>query len=399
MASLNAGHSKEIGEKLYAEQIRLLYSKSAKRPTLHLISLSILVAVVINHVNIVYIFTWALLLIGINVYRFVDINTTQKVINDITDIEGIHKRFSYSAGMIGAIYGIGIVCFFNYLPILNQVYLLLLIAVMTPAGLVSFSSDKLSFDMYVYPLLIPPIIWLFLQGQFEYFYIGICSIIYLCVVKKLFIWNYDTLTNAIRLKIENAHLLESLKIVNSRLEVLSVIDDLTNVANRRSLDETLEKEWLRAQRMKVPLSMLILDIDYFKEYNDEFGHQKGDECLTYIAKFMKESLSRSSDFVARYGGEEFCIIMPDTNMTGAIKLAEKIHSGIRDLKIPNPSSKVSKYLTVSIGLASTVPVDGDTHMDLIYTSDKALYKAKSDGRNIIRTKEMLDKNPKPQLVV
>ena len=225
--------------------------------------------------------------------------------------------------MIGAIYGIGIVCFFNYLPILNQVYLLLLIAVMTPAGLVSFSSDKLSFDMYVYPLLIPPIIWLFLQGQFEYFYIGICSIIYLCVVKKLFIWNYDTLTNAIRLKIENAHLLESLKIVNSRLEVLSVIDDLTNVANRRSLDETLEKEWLRAQRMKVPLSMLILDIDYFKEYNDEFGHQKGDECLTYIAKFMKESLSRSSDFVARYGGEEFCIIMPDTNMTGAIKLAEK----------------------------------------------------------------------------
>ena len=333
---------------------------------------------------------------------YIDLSTSiehKKVINDITDVDDIHKRFSYSAGMIGAIYGIGIVCFFNYLPILNQVYLLLLIAVMTPAGLVSFSSDKLSFDMYVYPLLIPPIIWLFLQGQFEYFYIGICSIIYLCVVKKLFIWNYDTLTNAIRLKIENAHLLESLKIVNSRLEVLSVIDDLTNVANRRSLDETLEKEWLRAQRMKVPLSMLILDIDYFKEYNDEFGHQKGDECLTYIAKFMKESLSRSSDFVARYGGEEFCIIMPDTNMTGAIKLAEKIHSGIRDLKIPNPSSKVSKYLTVSIGLASTVPVDGDTHMDLIYTSDKALYKAKSDGRNIIRTKEMLDKNPKPQLVV
>ena len=112
---------------------------------------------------------------------YIDLSTSiehKKVIYDIINVDDIHKRFSYSAGMIGAIYGIGIVCFFNYLPILNQVYLLLLIAVMTPAGLVSFSSDKLSFDMYVYPLLIPPIIWLFLQGQFEYFYIGICSIIY-----------------------------------------------------------------------------------------------------------------------------------------------------------------------------------------------------------------------------
>lgn len=399
MVTLPEKHSIIISEKIYAEQIRLLYSKSTKRPALHLISLSLLVAAVINHVNIVYIFTWAVLLIGINVYRLVDINATQKVINDITDVDCIHKRFAYCAGMLGAIYGLGIICFFNYLPILNQVYLLLLIAVMTPAGLVSFSSDKLSFDLYLYPLVVPPIIWLFAQGQFEYFYIGVYSIIYLIVIKKLFIWNYNTLTDAMRLKNENEQLLESLGVVNSRLELLSVIDDLTQIANRRSLDETLEKEWLRAKRMKSPISMLMIDIDHFKKYNDEFGHIKGDECLTYVAKFMKENLNRSTDFIARYGGEEFCIIMPDTNLNGSINLAERIHSGIRDLKISNPGSNVSKYLTVCIGVASTIPVANETYMDLVYTSDKALYRAKNDGRNIIRTTDALEKNPKPKLVV
>ena len=161
----------------------------------------------------------------------------------------------------------------------------------------------------------------------------------------------------------------------------------------------LDKEWLRAKRIKAPISMLMIDIDHFKEYNDEFGHIKGDECLAFVAKFMKENLNRSSDFIARYGGEEFCIIMPDTNLTGAINLAERIHSGIRELKISNPGSKVSKFLTVSIGVASTIPAVDDTCMDLIYTCDKVLYRAKSDGRNIIRTKEVLEKNPKPKLVV
>jgi diguanylate cyclase (GGDEF)-like protein len=399
MPNTNTEPSKDIAEKIYAEQISLLYSKSVARPALHIVSLSVFVSVVINHVNPVSAYTWALLLIGLNVYRLIDIKTTQKTINDITDFSIIHKRFAFSAGMLGAVYGFGIAFFFNSLPILNQVYLLLLIAVMTPAGLVSFASDKFSFNMYVYPMVIPPIIWLFVQGQFEYFSIGLYSIIYVLVVNKLFKWNHDTLTDAIRLKIENEQLLNSLKIVNSRLTELSVIDELTQIANRRSLDDELEKEWLRAKRLKTPVSMLMIDIDHFKEYNDDFGHIKGDECLVYVASFMKNNLNRPTDFIARYGGEEFCIIMPDTNMNGAINLAERIHSGIRELKIPNPSSKVSKFLTVCVGVASVVPATDDTYLDLVYSSDKALYKAKNDGRNIIRTTETLEKNPKPQLVV
>ena len=392
-------HALELEERIYAEKISLLYSKSVSRPALHFITLVIFLSVIINHVNPIYAYTWALLLIGLNSFRIVDIYNTQKILNEITNFKTIHKRFAICSGLLGAVYGLGVVFFFSYLPLLNQVYLLFTISVMTPAGLVSFSSDKLSFNMYLYTLIIPPTILLFSLGQVEYFNFGIVSIIYLLIAKKLFLWNHDVLTNAIRLKFENEQLLVSLQATNTRLVELSVIDDLTQIANRRSLDDNLEKEWLRAKRMSTPISMLMIDIDYFKQYNDEFGHIKGDECLSYVANFLKNNLNRSGDFVARYGGEEFCIIMPDTNLNGAISFAEKIHSGVRELKIPNPGSDVSKYLTVCIGIASVIPGKNDTYMDMIYTSDKALYNAKNDGRNIIRTRDVLEKNPKPQLVV
>ena len=205
--------------------------------------------------------------------------------------------------------------------------------------------------------------------------------------------------NTVRLKFENEQLSISLKEMNENLKELSVIDELTQVANRRSLDDNLEREWFRAKRTKTPISLLMIDIDHFKKYNDQFGHLKGDECLKEIATYLKTNLNRPGDFIARFGGEEFSIIMPETNLNGAIKFAEKIHSGIRELNITNPGSTVSKYLTISIGVASVVPVIEDSYMDLIYTSDKALYQAKNDGRNLIRSHEGLEKNPEPRLVV
>jgi len=399
MIEITTEENEIVSKRIRVEQINLLYSKSVARPALHIISIVIFLAITINHVNVTHAFTWAILLFGLNVFRLVDINKIQSSIEDKRDYVYLHKRFAICVGLLGMIYGLGTTYFFSYLPLLNQIYLLLLLSILTPAGLVSFATDKLTFNCYLYPLILPPIMWLFAQGQAEYFNIGLCAIIYLLVVKKLFNWNNAVLIEAITLKLENEQLIKSIQKVNTRLTELSVIDDLTQIANRRSLDETLEKEWHRAKRTKTPISMLMIDIDHFKEYNDDYGHIKGDECLTYVAKFMKENLNRSTDFIARYGGEEFCIIMPDTNLTGAINLAERIHSGIRELKISNPGSKVSKFLTVCVGIASTIPAVDDTYMDLVYTSDKALYKAKNDGRNIIRTTEALEKNPKPKLVV
>lgn len=389
-----------LEERLYAEQVSLLYEGPKFRPVLHIVSLIIILLIIIDHVNPYYAYTWALMLFGINIYRLFDIARIGKKLSlGEVNYERIHKHYACLAGMLGAIYGLGFVFFFNSIPMLSQVYILALFTTLVPAALVSFASDKLSFYLYSYFMAVPVITRIFVEGQLVYFNIGICAVIYFLIMRKLFLWNHNVLKNTITLKFENEDLYLSLQDANARLIELTVIDELTQIANRRSLDETLEKEWFRSKRMNTPISMLMIDIDHFKEYNDEFGHLKGDECLAYIADYLKDHINRSGDFVARYGGEEFCIIMPDTNINGAIKFAEQIHSGIRDLKIPNPHSSVSKYLTISIGVASTIPGDDDTYMDLLYTSDKALYNAKSDGRNIIRSKDILEKNLKPQLVL
>jgi diguanylate cyclase (GGDEF)-like protein len=396
MAARTIEAATKVDQRVYAEQVSLLYTKSVTRPLLHIISLIIVVSLIHNHVDAVHVYVWASSLFGLNVYRIFDIHKTQKIINETTDFRVIQKRFAIGAGVLGAIYGIGIVSFLNYLPILTQVYLLMLISVIMPSGFVSFVSDRLSFNMFVYPLVIPPILWLFSQEQDEYLYIGVCAVVYLLVIKKSFKWNNETLIDAIRLKLENEQLVSNLQLVNERLTELTVIDELTQIQNRRSFDDTIEKEWLRAKRLKTPISMLMIDIDFFKQYNDKYGHIKGDECLSSIAQFMKNNLNRSTDFIGRYGGEEFCIIMPDTPLKGALNLAEKIRAGVKELKILNPVSEENKFLTISVGVASAVPTNKDTSIDLIYTSDKALYMAKNEGRNVVRTLEALEKNGESQ---
>ena len=398
MIDKSTENSKHLNQRISAELISLLYSKSISRPALHVISLIIFILIIFKHVNPVYVCTWAVLLIGLNIYRFIDTYKTQQELQNVTDFKTIQRRYAISAGLLGAIYSLGIVVFFDQLPLLNQMFALTLVSTLMPAGLVSFATDRLTFYSYIYALTVPIIVRLFMEGQFVYLNMGIAATIYVLIMRKLFLWNFNVIQDAIKIKLENQQLLNSLQVVNNRLMELSVIDDLTQVANRRNLDDTLEKEWLRAKRTKSPISMLMIDIDYFKQYNDEFGHLKGDECLIHIADFMKNNLNRPTDFVARYGGEEFSIIMPDTNMNGAMNLAERLHSGVRDLKIPNPASPISKFLTVSVGVASVVPATDESHMDLIYTSDRALYQAKSDGRNIIRSIVELEKSPGPKLV-
>ena len=171
--------------------------------------------------------------------------------------------------------------------------------------------------------------------------------------------------------------------VNKKLQQLSSIDELTNLENRRSFNSYIIKEWDRAKRSKKPLSILMVDIDYFKNYNDKFGHLAGDECLASIAALMKGIFRRPSDFVARYGGEEFIAVLPDTDLEGAKKLAENLRRGVEDLYLMHPNSKVSDVLTVSIGI-STSTVRSFSFENLIAAADDKLYLAKETGRNQVR---------------
>jgi diguanylate cyclase (GGDEF)-like protein len=165
------------------------------------------------------------------------------------------------------------------------------------------------------------------------------------------------------------------------LENLSLIDGLTGIGNRRRLDEALEREWRRARRVEVPLSMAMLDVDHFKRFNDFYGHAEGDNCLRQVAAVLQKMCKRPADLVARFGGEEFALIMPQTTRDGAILVAERVRASVAELRIPHNSSDAAPFVTVSIGVATVTPKVDTGPETLTRLADEKLYEAKRNGRN------------------
>ncbi|MGI6150521.1 MAG: diguanylate cyclase [Christensenellales bacterium] len=175
-----------------------------------------------------------------------------------------------------------------------------------------------------------------------------------------------------------------LEIANQTLQKLSYKDQLSGVWNRRKYDQMIEKEWRRCLRHQRPIAILLVDIDFFKEFNDSYGHMAGDTCLVQIGEVLNHSLNRSTDMVARYGGDEFVVLLPETEKEEAMRTAEMLRQKVEALRIPHASSTVSDYVTVTIGVTSLVPNQDLGHADLFGFTDKALYEAKSEGKNQVK---------------
>ncbi len=176
-----------------------------------------------------------------------------------------------------------------------------------------------------------------------------------------------------------------LRELNSKLEHLSSIDVLTGISNRRSFEEKIKAEWKRAIRSKTMISLIMIDIDHFKEFNDYYGHQAGDRCLEKVAKAIVSSTQRPADLVARYGGEEFVVVLPESDRDGAVFVAERIRSQVESLAIRHEHSSVSPYVTVSLGTATLFPQSQNSVEELIYRADRALFQAKYLGRNNVES--------------
>lgn len=172
-----------------------------------------------------------------------------------------------------------------------------------------------------------------------------------------------------------------LKTANKKLEEISFIDGLTGISNRRRFDEVLTMEWQRCERNQHRLSLIMMDIDYFKRYNDRYGHLAGDGCLKLVAQALKAVPGRNSDFAARYGGEEFAVILPDTDEEGAHEIAKKILNTVRNLKIPHEDSLVREFVTVSLGVCTVTPRRNMEPKTLVDCADQQLYRAKKEGRD------------------
>ena len=177
---------------------------------------------------------------------------------------------------------------------------------------------------------------------------------------------------------------EKIKETNKTLLQMAMFDDLTGLANRRNFDETLEREYKLAKREKNPLSVIICDIDFFKIYNDSYGHQQGDECLKTVAKAIGSVPQRPTDLTCRYGGEEFTVILPQTDLRGGSKVAEKLRLAVWDANLPHNGSKIESQVTLSVGLA-TYTGQYKIEDEITKAADDALYRAKDGGRNRVET--------------
>ncbi|MDH5388868.1 MAG: GGDEF domain-containing protein [Gammaproteobacteria bacterium] len=191
----------------------------------------------------------------------------------------------------------------------------------------------------------------------------------------------DSRRNLAEIKLRQSN--DEIRILNEKLELLATTDGLTGLYNRRYIDERLAMEWSRCQRTGLPINIVIIDIDYFKNYNDQYGHQAGDDCLISVANTMTSIFKRSGDIVARYGGEEFVIVMTDINVEAAELILHQFQNALNEAKIKHESSNVGDHLTVSIGLVNIIPTQSDSVQDGIRNADKALYVAKESGRNQI----------------
>lgn len=193
----------------------------------------------------------------------------------------------------------------------------------------------------------------------------------------------DYITKPFNLSLVRLRVRNQLELKRQRdiLERLSLMDGLTGLPNRRAFDECFDREWRRAWRKGWDLSLIMLDIDYFKAYNDTYGHIAGDDCLKRIGSALAATLGRGGDFIARYGGEEFICVLPNTDTRGAAAMGEKLRAMVEELQIPHQSSSISPTVTISLGVAHVTPDKGVAPESLVEQADAMLYRAKRDGRN------------------
>ena len=311
--------------------------------------------------------------------------------------------------------GIGLY-FLIYNPAVHSSAVVIFLGGMVAVSIAVFAVVPFVFYAFAMPVLLPVIGWLLFQDQSLIKSIGLFMSLFLLFMSISILKLRNLIVHSITVEIENRARLNDLEkeraeasSLNDTLEkelqkirdndlqlkrekrnaeelaakllAISTMDGLTGIPNRRYFDEFLAKEWNRAIRSGAPLSLILCDIDYFKNYNDCYGHQEGDKCLQRIASLLEEHARRGGDLAARYGGEEFGIVLPETSLESAKDIAEQMRIAVEYIAIPHAASPIDNIITISFGVATVIPQREQESRLLLALADKALYKAKEQGRN------------------
>jgi len=300
------------------------------------------------------------------------------------------RMYSLGTALSGLTWGIGLVMFANYLGGIDFFIILSVTIIVSAIGFISLSSDLRAVFLFFYPLIIPITFSCFLYYTSPLVLAtGIMLVVYMIVAGLLTTMHYRHFVLGVIYQQRNLQLKQriersndDLQQANEKLEALSATDPLTGLANRRHFNHFLEQEMQQTRREHHPLSIIMIDIDYFKPYNDNYGHLAGDEALIKVARALSSSLTRPMDLAARYGGEEFVLVLPNTDLEGAIKIAERVQESIQALHLRHEYTQLpSKVMTISMGISEMkLQTDGAAE-SFIHRADMALYVAKEAGRN------------------
>ena len=327
--------------------------------------------------QILNLFIWFGLIIATSIYRLIIANSFEKEHNFTQNkINYWVKRYTTISTVINVIWGaIGIFLFPKELLYQGLLFLSLLSVLLASVPLLALSRAMYYLQMAV--VLLPITLFILLQADKEHYIMAVA--LFTTAISLLAAANYIY------------ELLAKLQKTQSELLRQANTDQLTKIPNRRQYDQSFKIEWRRCTRDNLPISMLLIDVDYFKKYNDRFGHSQGDECLINVASRLGTISRRPGDIAARYGGEEFAVLLPNTTLENAMMLAERFRTGIERLAIKHPDSDYN-VLTVSIGVSTCHPMQcNDANTDTVYpamlmnSSDNAMYLAKRQGRNRIAT--------------
>jgi len=283
----------------------------------------------------------------------------------------------------GAVWG---VAWLTFIPVGDPTYTVIVAAWMMGLASVTatgYAAHLASSSSITIPLLLPGIVQMFIIGSRVSVGVGIGACVGSAALFSVWIRVHKAMVEAIGLNLVLESEIARRKTVEKRLHALSIEDRLTGLANRRRFDEVLDIALRRARREEQPVSLIMIDVDYFKAFNDRYGHVAGDECLKMVAQAVDAAVKRPADLAARYGGEEFAVVLPSTDLEGAVGVAEEIRARVCALRIPHAGSGVADtdFVTLSAGVAVTSQADVTHPEELIQSADALLYQAKGEGRN------------------
>jgi diguanylate cyclase (GGDEF)-like protein len=381
--------------KLFAEQVKILYENAPSVIPVNMIIGGILGLFLLPVLQIERIVTWWSVLVALSIVRYFHTKHYLNHANWLKVARTAHLQFVIYVFAMGCVWASAFFLFAFNVPDVYLVFIIFAIGGMSVGAIASMGTSKSAFFAFILPMNVPPIITFLFDGTALGYAMSAMLLIYLMSISLTYVQGYGRNLRNIEDTFVKDDLLLDLKVTNQNLElanekimVLSNTDDLTQLSNRRHFDLMYAKEWGRAHRFNVPLSFVMIDIDFFKDYNDHFGHQEGDLCLQKISNVLRSVMKRPGDLVSRYGGEEFAIILPDTNLEGAHILMLALQQSIHDLQIPSANTTVNPYVTVSMGIASIAPTDKDNPDELIAAADAQLYNAKHHGRNRIEQTQL-----------